>query len=55
MHKQRDKKSGELVDMLHHMLDHYRYMVIMGDLKTSPELKYLTDIFAMDPIPHHTT
>ena len=28
--------------------------VIMGDLKTSPELKYHTDIFVMDPIPHQT-
>ena len=27
----------------------------MGDLKTSPELKYCTDIFATDPIPHQTT
>ena len=26
----------------------------MGDFKTSPELKYRTDIFAMDPIPHQT-
>ena len=41
----RGKKYGELVDMLHHVLDHYRYIVIMGDLKTSPELKYHTDIF----------
>ena len=51
MHKQREK-YGELVDMLHHVLDHHRYIVIMGDLKTSPKLKYHTDIFAMDPIPH---
>ena len=28
--------------------------VIMGDLKTSPKLKYRTDIFATDPIPHQT-
>ena len=48
----RGKKYGELVDMLHHVLDHHRYIVIMGDLKTSPKLKYHTDIFAMDPIPH---
>ena len=53
MHKQR-KKYGELVDMLHHVLDHHRYIVIMGNLKTSPKLKYCTDIFAMDPIPHQT-
>ena len=26
----------------------------MGDFKTSPKLKYRTDIFAMDPIPHQT-
>ena len=45
---------GELVDMLHHVLDHHRYIVIMGDLKTSPKLKYHTDIFATDPIPHQT-
>ena len=49
----RGKKYSELVDMLHHVLDH-RYIVIMGDLKTSPKLKYHTDIFAMDPIPHQT-
>ena len=53
MHKQREK-YGELVDMLHHVLDHHRYIVIMGDLKTSPKLKYHTDIFATDPIPHQT-
>ena len=51
----RGKKYGELVDMLHHALDHHKYIVIMGDLKTSPKLKYCTDIFAMDPIPHQTT
>ena len=39
----RGKKYGELVDMLHHVLDHHRYIVIMGDLKTSPKLKYHTD------------
>ena len=50
----RRKKYGELVDMLHHVLDHHRYIVIMGDLKTSPKLKYHTDIFATDPIPHQT-
>ena len=50
----RGKKYGELVDMLHHVLDHHRYIVIMGDLKTSPKLKYHTNIFAMDPIPHQT-
>ena len=30
------KKYGELVDMLHHVLDHHRYIVIMGDLKLLP-------------------
>ena len=40
--------------MLHHVLDHHRYTVIIGDLKTSPKLKYYTDIFATDPIPHQT-
>ena len=50
----RGKKYSELVDMLHHVLDHNRYIVIMGDLKTSPELKYHIDIFATDPIPHQT-
>ena len=50
----RGKKYGELVDMLHHVLDHHRYIVIMGDLKTSPKLKYRTDIFATDPIPNQT-
>ena len=50
----RGKKYGELVDMLHHVLDHHRYIVIMGDLKTSPKLKCHTDIFATDPIPHQT-
>ena len=50
----RGKKYGELLDMLHHVLDHHRYIVIIGDLKTSPKLKYHTDIFAMDPIPHQT-
>ena len=54
-HISRGKKYDELVDMLHHVLDHHRYIVIMGDLKTSPKLKYCTDIFAMDPIPHQTT
>ena len=48
----RGKKYRELVDMLHHVLDHHRYIVIMGDLKTSPKLKYCTDIFATHPIPH---
>ena len=38
----RGKKYRELVDMLHHVLDHHRYIVIMGDLKTSPKLKYCT-------------
>ena len=50
----RGKKYSELVDMLHHELDHHRYIVIMGDLKTSPELKYCTDILATIPIPHQT-
>ena len=50
----RGKKYSELVDMLHHVLDDHRYIVIMGDLKTSPKLKYHTNIFAMDPIPHQT-
>ena len=50
----RGKKYGDLVDMLHHVLDHHRYIVIMGDLKTSPKLKYHTNIFATDPIPHQT-
>ena len=51
MHKQREK-INEFVDMLHHVLDHH--IVIIGDLKTFPKLKYRTDIFAMDPIPHQT-
>ena len=50
----RGKKYSELVDMLHHVLDLHKYIVIMGDLKTSPKLKYRTDIFAMDPITHQT-
>ena len=50
----RGKKYRELVDMLHHVLDHHWYIVIMGDLKTSPKLKYCTDIFATHPIPHQT-
>ena len=50
----RGKKYCELVDMLHHVLDHHRYIVIMGDLKTSPKLKYRTDIFATHHIPHQT-
>ena len=50
----RGKKYGELVDMLHHVLDHHRYIVIMGDLKTSPKSKYCTDILATDPMPHQT-
>ena len=50
----RGKKYRELVDMLHHVLDHHRYIVIMGDLKTSPKLKYHMDIFATHPIPHQT-
>ena len=49
-HINRGKTYGELVDMLHHVLDHHRYVVIMGDLKTSPKLKYHTNIFATDPI-----
>ena len=53
-HISRGKKYGELVDKLHHVLDHHRYIVIMGYLKTSPKLKYHTDIFATDPIPHQT-
>ena len=40
--------------IMHHVLDHHRYIVIMGDLKTSPKLKYRTDIFATHPIPHQT-
>ena len=32
MYKQREK-YGELVDMLHHVLDHHRYIVIMGVCK----------------------
>ena len=48
----RGKKYRELVDMLHHVLDHHRYIVIMGDLKTSSKLKYCTDIFATHSIPH---
>ena len=32
----RGKKYGELVYMLHHVLDHHRYIVIMGDLKLLP-------------------
>ena len=52
----RGKTYSELVDMLHHVLDHHRYIVrsIMGDLKFSPKLKYCTDIFATNPIPHQT-
>ena len=50
----RGNKYSELVDMLHHVLDHHSYIVIMGDLKTSPKLKYHTNIFATDPIPHQT-
>ena len=53
-HISRGEKYGEFVDMLHHVLDYHRYTVILGDLKTSPKLKYHTDIFAMDPIPHQT-
>ena len=51
-HISRRKKYGELVDMVHHVLDLQRYIVVMGDLKTSP--KYHTDIFATDPIPQQT-
>ena len=50
----RGRKCHELINMLHHVLDYHRYIVIMGDLKTSPKLKYRTDIFATDPIPHQT-
>ena len=41
-HISRGKKYGELIDMLHHVLDHHRYIVIMIFLLWIP---YLTRLY----------
>ncbi len=42
----------KLLEMLSHVVDQYRYVVIFGDYETPAALRYRTDIFATEPFPH---
>lgn len=44
------KNYKELFSMFTHILDKHRYLVIFGDKRTPPELKYRTDIFQQHPV-----
>ena len=45
-------KHRELKEMFQFMQEKYRYVVIHGDFNTPEELRFTTDIFSQDPIPH---
>jgi len=45
-------RHKELKEMFQYIQEKYRYVVIHGDFNTPEELRFTTDIFAQDPIPH---
>lgn len=44
--------SSKLNHMLNSIMDRYRYVVIFGNLDRDGKIKYLSDIFSRDPVPH---
>lgn len=45
-------RHADLVAMWEHMMDRHRYVVIFGQLDRPESLRYATDIFATEPLPH---
>ena len=41
-----------LESMMAYVLEHYRYIAIYGRFDRAAELRYVTDMFATDPVPH---
>ena len=50
----RGRNFRDLVEMFYYILENHRYLVIVGDQRVPSHLKFRTDIFALDPIPHQT-
>lgn len=48
----RDNDYRNLLNMLKSIAEKYRYVVIRGDFKTPPEMRFSSDIFATCPFPH---
>ena len=44
--------SSPLINMLNYIVRNHRYVVINADLEGASELKFTTDIFAREPVPH---
>lgn len=53
-HRLQPPSSPPLLPMLAHILEHHRYLVVYGKLDRPPELRFTTDIFSTDPVPHQT-
>ena len=47
-----ENSSADLLKMLNHIVNKYRYVVIRGDLETKPSLRYTSDLFATKPTRH---
>ena len=43
---------SDALSMINYVVDTYRYIVIFGDLERPSELRFASDIFAEDPVPH---
>ena len=44
--------SSAMISMLNHIVATYRYVVINAEIDRPAELKFTTDIFATNPVPH---
>ena len=51
-HRLQPAGSARLLPMLAYILEHHRYVVVFGKLERPSELRYMTDIFSTDPVPH---
>ena len=51
-HRLQTAGSARLLPMLAYILEHHRYVVVFGKLGRPSEIRFMTDIFATDPVPH---
>lgn len=51
-HRLSPSRFTDLVAMLTHITEVHRYVVIFGDFKRSANLKFVTDLFQTNPVPH---
>ena len=45
-------KYKELMQMMEYIVDKYRYVVIDGHFDTNKSIRFRSDIFALEPVPH---